>query len=73
VACCSNGTYAFTVRAGYKAVEFDKGKAVIAVPSLDKLPGVIDISPARSAMASLDQQLAAASKPATPKKARKAC
>lgn len=37
----SNG-FVFFVRVGGKPVEFDKGKAGIAVPSLDKLPTVID-------------------------------
>jgi hypothetical protein len=67
-----NGTYAFFVRAGYKPVEFDKGKAAIAVPSLDKLPSVIDTLIAAVRNGELDQQLAEASKQATPKKSRKA-
>lgn len=67
-----NGTYAFMVRAGYKPVEFDKGKAAIAVPSLDKLPTVIDTLIAAVRNGELDQQLAEASKQSTPKKARKA-
>lgn len=67
-----NGTYAFFVRAGYKPVEFDKGKAAIAVPSLDKLPGVIDTLITAVRNGELDQQLAEASKQATPKKSRKA-
>jgi hypothetical protein len=33
---------AYFVRAGFKPIEFDKGKTAIAVPSLDKLPAVID-------------------------------
>ena len=37
-----NGTYALFVRSGLKPIEFEKGKAAIAVPSLDKLPTVID-------------------------------
>jgi hypothetical protein len=36
-----NGSYAFGIRAG-KQVEFEKGKTAVTVPSLDKLPGVID-------------------------------
>ena len=36
------GTYALFVRSGLKPIEFEKGKAAIAVPSLDKLPTVID-------------------------------
>ena len=38
----ANGSFVFFVRAGWKPVEFEKGKAAIAVPSLDKLPSVID-------------------------------
>src|ERR1035441_1316051 len=37
-----NGTYALFVRSGLKPIEFEKGKAAIPVPSLDKLPSVID-------------------------------
>jgi hypothetical protein len=37
-----NGSYAFFVRSGLKPIEFEKGKAAIAVPSLDKLPSLID-------------------------------
>src|ERR1035441_471960 len=37
-----NGSYALFVRSGLKPIEFEKGKAAIAVPSLDKLPSVID-------------------------------
>jgi hypothetical protein len=37
-----NETYAFFIRAGFKSVEFDKGRTAIAVTSLDKLPTVID-------------------------------
>ena len=67
-----NGTYAFFVRAGYKPVELDKGKTAVAVPSLDKLPGVIDTLITAVRKGELDQQLAEASKQATPKKSRKA-
>ncbi len=67
-----NGTYAFFIRAGFKPIEFDKGKTAIAVPSLDKLPSVIDTLITAVRNGELDQQLADASKQATPKKARKA-
>jgi uncharacterized protein DUF6641 len=61
----TNGSYLFFIRVGQKALEFDKGKAAISVPSLDKLPPVIDtlISAVRSG--ELDDQLAQASKQAT--------
>src|SRR5664279_2480770 len=38
----SNGSYALFVRSGLKPIEVEKGKTAIAVPSLDKLPSVID-------------------------------
>ena len=37
-----NGGYVMTVKVGSKRIEFEKGKAAIAVGSLEKLPGVID-------------------------------
>jgi hypothetical protein len=36
------GATVFTVRYGFKTVEFEKGKAGVAVPSIDKLVSVID-------------------------------
>jgi hypothetical protein len=38
----SNGTIAFFIRVGFKPIEFAKDKTAIAIPSLDKLPTVID-------------------------------
>jgi hypothetical protein len=38
-----DGSYVFFVRLGSKPIEFEKGKNAIAVPSLDKIPLVIDI------------------------------
>ena len=37
-----SGGYVMTVKVGSKRIEFEKGKAAIAVGSLEKLPGVID-------------------------------
>src|ERR1700730_6191308 len=37
-----NGSYAFFIRSGWKAIEFEKGKAAISAPSLDRLPPIID-------------------------------
>jgi len=45
-------------------LEFDKGKAAIAVPSLDKLPPVIDALISAVRGGELDEQLAQASKAA---------
>ena len=57
-----NGTFAFFIRAGVKAVEFEKGKTAVAVPTFDKIPGVIDALIAAVKAGELDAQLAAASK-----------
>ena len=38
----ANGAIVLTVRYGFKIIEFEKGKAGIAVPSKEKLIGVID-------------------------------
>jgi hypothetical protein len=67
-----NGSYAFFIKSGSKPVEFEKGKAAIAVPSLDKLPSIIDtlINAVRSG--ELDDQLAHASKQASARRAKKA-
>ena len=67
-----NGTFAFFIRAGYKPLEFAKDKTAIAVPSLDKLPAVIDTLVSAVRNGELDEQLAQAAKLATPKKPRKA-
>jgi hypothetical protein len=37
-----DGSYCFVLRVGFKPIEFAPGKPAIAVPSLDKLPTVID-------------------------------
>ena len=67
-----NGTFAFFIRAGFKPIEFAKDKTAIAVPSLDKLPAVIDTLITAVRNGELDEQLAQAAKQATPKKAKKA-
>ncbi len=56
-----NGSHVFFVRLGWKPIEFDKGKAAIAVPSLDKLPSGIDTLIAAVRNGELDEQLAQAS------------
>jgi hypothetical protein len=55
------------VRSGLKPIEFEKGKTAIAVPSLDKLPSVIDTLIAAIRAGELDQQLAQTSKQGAPK------
>lgn len=66
-----DGSYLFFVRAGWKPIEFQKGKSAIVVPSFDKLPSVIDTIIAAVRAGELDPQLAVASKQATaPKRKR---
>jgi hypothetical protein len=67
-----NGTYAFFIRAGFKPIEFAKDKTAIAVPSLDKLPAVIDTLITAARNGELDEQLAQAAKQAAPKKRKAA-
>jgi hypothetical protein len=67
-----NGTFAFFIRSGWKAIEFEKGKAAIAVPSLEKLPPVIETLITAVRNGELDEQLAVASAQAKPKLKRKA-
>ena len=62
-----NGSYVLFVRSGLKPIEFEKGKTAIAVPSLDKLPSVIDMLISVIRNGELDQQLAQSSKQAVPK------
>ncbi len=61
----ADGSYVFFVRLGSKPIEFEKGKNAIAVPSLNKVPMVIDILITAVRNGELDQQLAQTRKPAT--------
>jgi hypothetical protein len=45
------------VRSGLKPIEFEKGKAAIAVPPLDKMPTVIDTLITAVRNGELDEQL----------------
>ena len=67
-----DGTYVFFVRSGWKAIEFEKGRAAVAVPSLDKLPSIIDALIAAVRNGELDQQLAQASAQANVRKSKRA-
>jgi hypothetical protein len=68
-----NGTYALFVRSGLKPIEFEKGKTAIAVPSIDKLPTVIDTLITAIRNGELDPQLALSSKqPTTSPKSKQA-
>jgi hypothetical protein len=60
-----HGSYVFFVRSGSKPIEFEKDKNAIAVPSLDKLPLIIDILITAVRNGELDKQLAQTKKPAT--------
>ena len=53
------------VRLGSKPIEFEKGKNAVAVPSLDKMPLVINILITAVRNGELDQQLTQTTKPAT--------
>ena len=61
-----------SIKYGGKTVEFDKGKAAIAVPSMDKLPSVIDTLIAGARVGELDDVLAQASKQRLTPKGRRA-
>jgi hypothetical protein len=67
-----NGSFVFFIRAGQKPVEFEKGKSAVAVPSLDKLPSMIDTLMTAVRNGELDEQLAQASKTAAARKSRRA-
>jgi hypothetical protein len=59
-----HGSYVFFVRVGSKLIEFENGKNAVAVPSLDKMPLVINILITAVRNGELDQQLAQTKKPA---------
>jgi len=59
----ADGSYVLFVRSGSNAIEFDKGKNAIAVPSFDKIPMVIDILITAVRNGELDDQLAQTKKP----------
>ena len=68
----TDGSYVFFVRVGSKPIEFEKGKNAIVVPSLDKLPAVINILITAVRNGELDAPLAQAKKPPTALKSPKA-
>jgi len=59
----ADGSYVLFVRSGSNAIEFDKGKNAIAVPSFDKIRMVIDILITAVRNGELDDQLAQTKKP----------
>jgi hypothetical protein len=52
-----NGGHVMTVKVGSKRIEFDKGKAAIAVGALEKLPAIIDALIKAVRAGELDDQL----------------
>jgi len=58
-----NGGHVMTVKIGSKRVEFDKGKAAIAVGPLEKLPTVIDALIKAVRAGELDEQLKSSKSP----------
>jgi hypothetical protein len=67
-----DGSYLFTIRSGWKPLEFEKGKSAIVVLSADKLPTVIDTLIAAVRNGELDEQLAQGSKVGMVKKRKAA-
>ena|SRR6478752_4149586 len=57
-----NGGFVMTVKIGSKRLEFEKGKAAIAVGTVEKLPGVIDALIKAVRAGELDEQLKQLSK-----------
>ena len=68
----ANGGIVLTVRYGFKTIEFEKGKAGVAVQSKDRLVSVIDTMIAAVRAGELDEVLAQQSKAGGKLKARKA-
>jgi hypothetical protein len=68
----ADGSYVFFVRLGSKPIEFEKGKNAIAVPSLDKIPLVINILITAARNGELDDQLAQTKTPPIAVKSPKA-
>jgi hypothetical protein len=64
-----DGEIVFFMRAGFQPIDLAKGKAGLAVPSMDKLPGVIDMLIEAVRNGELDEQLAAAATQSRRKKA----
>ena len=67
-----DGSYLFTIRSGWKPIEFDKGKSAIVVLSQDRLPAIIDTLITAVRNGELDEHLAQSSKVGTVKKPKAA-
>jgi hypothetical protein len=70
--CLGTGSYLFTIRSGWKPIEFDKGKSAIVVLSHDKLPAIIDTLITAVRNGELDEHLAQGSKVGMVKKRKAA-
>ena len=68
----ATGNVVLSVYYGTKPIEFEKGKAGIAVASRDKLPALIDALVAAAKAGELDGLIAASGKPVGAPKARRA-
>jgi hypothetical protein len=68
----ADGSCLFTIRSGWKPIEFDKGKSAIVVLSQDKIPAIIDTLIAAVRNGELDEHLAQGSKSGTVKKRKAA-
>jgi hypothetical protein len=68
----NSGHVFMTVRFGGRPVEFEKGKAAVAVASKEKLPAVIETLTAAARAGELDEILTQASKQRPFQKSRKA-
>ena len=68
----ADGSYLFTIRSGWKPIEFDKGKSAIVVHSHEKLPAIIDTLIAAVRNGELDEHLAQGSKVGMGKKRKAA-
>lgn len=58
----ADGSCLFTIRSGWKPIEFDKGKSAIVVLSQDKLPTIIDMLILAVRNGELDEHLAQGNK-----------
>jgi hypothetical protein len=68
----ANGNIVMSVYYGTRPIEFERGKAGIAVASRDKLPALIDTLIGAAKAGELDGLMAASGKPVGAPKARKA-
>ena len=67
----ASGGYVMTIKVGSKRIEFEKGKAAIAVGSLETLPAIIDSLIKAVRAGELDEQLKQSSKFGRPMPSRK--